>query len=215
MISVSIKNLSFKYTKSDWWNIEDFSMDYEEGSITAIVGGNGSGKTTLLRCICGISPRIYKGEIKGEVRIYGRDISTLKIEEVIQDIGIVFQNPETQIFLSTVEDELVFGPENLCIPRDEIEVRLNETLDLIGLNHLRYKNPVDLSGGEQQLVTLGSVLMMNPRVLLLDEIMSWVDSTRQIEIREILKVLKNNGKTIIMVDHQFENIELADKVIRM
>lgn len=215
MIAITVRNLGFKYEKADHWILNDLSMDINKGEITAITGGNGCGKTTLLRCIRGLAPNIYKGELVGDINILGKDLKEMDSLQLVKTIGIVFQNPETQLFSSTVEDELIFGVENLCIEKDEIEKRLKEILTLTGIEDLRLQNPGKLSGGEQQLVAIASVLMMDPEILLLDEVMSWVDKNNRIKIKSILTDLKNKGKTIVMVDHIDENIEFADRIIKI
>lgn len=215
MIAVSIKNLGFKYEKSDTWILKNISLDINKGEITVITGGNGSGKTTLLRCIRALIPNVYKGELVGNIRIFNQDLEEMNPLELVKTIGIVFQNPETQLFSSTVEDELVFGAENICLKRDEIHKRLNSILELTGIEHLRHSNPNNLSGGEQQLIAIAAVLMMDPEILLLDEVLSWVDKDNRSKILDILKSLKDKGKTIIMVDHIEENIRFADRILRI
>lgn len=215
MIAITVRNLGFKYEKAEHWILNDLSMDINKGEITAITGGNGCGKTTLLRCIRGLTPNIYKGELVGDINILGKDLKEMDSLQLVKTIGIVFQNPEIQLFSSTVEDELIFGAENLCIEKDEIEKRLKEILTLTGIEDLRLQNPGKLSGGEQQLVAIASVLMMDPEILLLDEVMSWVDKNNRIKIKSILTDLKNKGKTIVMVDHIDENIEFADRIIKI
>lgn len=215
MISLEVSGLGFRYEKSPKWSIRNLDFKAYEGTITAITGGNGSGKTTLLRCISGLAPELYRGEIEGEIRLLGKNLKDMKRGDTIKLLGMVFQNPETQLFLSTVQDELVFGPENLCIPREEIGRRLKRTMDLVGISHLVHENPSRLSGGEQQLVAIASVLMMEPRILLLDEVMIWVDRGGRERIRRLLLDLKDSGHTIVLVDHMEENILLADQIIEI
>lgn len=215
MIAIAVNNLWFKYEKANEWILKDLNVEINKGEITAITGGNGSGKTTLLRCIRRLAPNIYKGELVGDINVFGNDLSEMDSLQLVKTIGIVFQNPETQLFSSTVEDELIFGAENLCVEKDEIEDRLKDVLALTGIEELRLSNPGKLSGGEQQLVAIASVLMMDPEILLLDEVLSWVDKNNRIKIKNILTDLKNKGKTIVMVDHIDENIEFADRIIRI
>ncbi|MCR3955242.1 MAG: energy-coupling factor ABC transporter ATP-binding protein [Gudongella sp.] len=215
MISLEVSGLGFRYEKSPAWSIRNLDFMTYEGTITAITGSNGSGKTTLLRCISGLAPELYRGEIEGEIRLLGKNLKDMKRGDIIKLLGMVFQNPETQLFLSTVQDELTFGPENLCVTRDEIKERLERILGLVGIGHLRHENPSRLSGGEQQLVAIASVLMMEPRILLLDEVTSWVDVKGQDRIRGLLLELSDSGHTIVMVDHSKENILLADQIIEI
>lgn len=212
MTAIEITNLSFRYKASEEPVFDNLDLLVEEGSITAVLGKSGSGKSTLLRCIAGLSPRVYQGEMRGSISIFGEDISIMPLVKLSTIVGIVFQNPATQIFSSTVEDELAFGPENLCIPREEIGRRIDETLSIIGLEEYRYHNPAKLSGGQQQLVAIGSLLTMKPRVLLCDEIFSWLDMEGRVSVKTLLLQLRNQGTTILLADHRAENIDIADKI---
>lgn len=157
-------------------------------------------------------PKTSKGRMSGEVFLLNENISDKSISEIVKKVGIVFQNPVTQLFSPTIEDELVFGPENLCIPRDEIEVRLQNILKILDIEKFRYKNPNGLSSGQQQLVAIGAVLMMEPQIYIFDEILSFVDKKAKIRVVDIIKQLKEREKTIVMVDHDIENMDLADKI---
>lgn len=215
MMGLEVSGLGFRYEKSTGWSIRNLAFNADEGTITAITGRNGSGKTTLLRCLSGLAPDLYRGEIEGEIKLYNRDIKEMSRGDIVKVLGMVFQNPETQLFLSTVQDELVFGPENMCIARSEIGERLQRTLELVGIGHLKEENPSRLSGGEQQLVAIASVLTMEPKILLLDEIMSWVDEEGRSRIRRLLLELRDRGHVIVMVDHLKENISMADQIIEI
>ena len=206
---IKVRNLSFSYNANDE-ALRDVSLEISKGSWVSILGHNGSGKSTLSKCLVGLlSPSA------GEIHIDDMLLNNENLPKIRRMMGIVFQNPEIQLFSSTVEDELIFGAENLCIEKDEIEKRLKEILTLTGIEDLRLQNPGKLSGGEQQLVAIASVLMMDPEILLLDEVMSWVDKNNRIKIKSILTDLKNKGKTIVMVDHIDENIEFADRIIKI
>ncbi len=215
MIALEIDNLTFRYKSTDKTIFKDLDFDVEEGTITAILGKSGSGKSTLLRCIAGLIPRVYQGELNGRIFVYGEDISGIPHARLSTMIGIVFQNPATQLFSPTVEDELAFGPENLCISRDEIGSRIEEVLRIIGLDRFRHQNPAKLSGGQQQLIAIGSVLTMKPKILLCDEIMSWLDIEGRTAVKNVLKELRSKGTTIVMSDHRDDNLDIADKIIRL
>lgn len=215
MNAVKIRNLNFKYKNRPKKILENINLDFKAGEITAIVGKSGCGKSTLCKCICGLIPNSYKGEFSGQVFLFNKDISHMEIDEIVKKVGIVFQNPATQLFSPSIEDELAFGPENMCIERSEIGSRIDSILKIINMEEYRYENPNNLSGGQQQLIALASVLILNPDILICDEIMSWVDTQGKIIIKDILLDLKAQGKTIIMVEHNRENIEIADKIIYM
>ena len=128
---------------------------------------------------------------------------------------MVFQNPDVQLVCTTVEDEIAFAPENLCLHPEEIRARVEEILKQQGLSHVRLNNPATLSGGQKQLLALGAVLALQPSVLVLDEPMAMLDAKGKGLVREILLSLRQQGKTLIIVDHDFENIDFADRLLVM
>lgn len=213
MDAVQVRNLNFKYENRDKKTLEDINLNFKKGEITAILGKSGCGKSTLCKCICGLIPNTYKGEFSGEILLFDKDIKDMNIDEIVTKVGIIFQNPATQLFSPTIEDELAFGPENMCIERVEIGRRIDNILKTINMEEYRYENPNNLSGGEQQLIALASVLVLEPDILICDEIMSWVDREGKEVIKNLLLKLREEGKTIIMVDHDMENVKIADKII--
>ncbi len=215
MKAVEVKNLNFKYKNEKKKTLENINLTVNEGEIIAICGASGSGKSTLCNCICGLIPNIYEGEYSGEVKIFGRDIKLMSRAEMAISVGMIFQNPSTQLFSPTIEDELAFGPENLCVDRNEIDRRIEKILKIINMEEYRYENPNSLSGGQQQLVAIASVLMLNPKILICDEIMSWVDDDGKKIIKNLIIDLKKQGKTIIMVEHDKENLLIADRTIHL
>ena len=215
MKAIEISKLSFRYKGSEKPVFKDIDLDVEEGSITAVVGKSGCGKSTLLRCIAGLCPRVYQGEMDGTISIFGEKISSISHVNLSTIVGIVFQNPASQLFSLTIEDELAFGPENLCIPREEISYRMNDVLRITGLEEYRHLNPANLSGGQQQLVAIGSVLTMKPRILLCDEILSWLDIEGRKAVKDLLIELKNQGTTILLADHRDERTDIVDKIVRL
>lgn len=213
MNAVEIKNLSFKYSNSSEKILNNINLIVNDGESLAILGQSGSGKSTLCNCICGLIPNVYSGEFSGDVFIYGKNIKNMDMAQIVTKVGIIFQNPSTQLFSPTIEDELAFGPENLCVEREEIGKRMDNILKIINMEKYRYDNPNNLSGGQQQLIAIASVLMLNPQILICDEIMSWVDEDGKEIIKNLLFKLKEEGKTIIIVDHELENVKIADRII--
>jgi energy-coupling factor transport system ATP-binding protein len=126
-------------------------------------------------------------------------------------VGIVFQNPETQLFFPIVENELAFGPENLCINSSKIGERIEKVLELLNIEELRYERIEHLSGGQKQMIALASVLTLEPDILIFDEVMSQIDTEGKKAIKDIILELKSEGKSIIMVEHNLENIDIADR----
>lgn len=215
MKAVEVNGLSFKYKNSDENILNKVSLIVESGEAVAITGKSGSGKSTLCSCICGLIPRLYNGDITGDIFIYGRNIKDINISELVTKVGIIFQNPATQLFSPTIEDELAFGPENLCVDREEIGRRIDNILRIIKMEEYRFDNPNNLSGGQQQLVAIASVLMLNPEIIICDEIMTWIDDDGKKIINDILYKLKQEGKTLIIVDHESNNLNIIDRIIHI
>jgi energy-coupling factor transport system ATP-binding protein len=213
MKSVIVKNLSFKYKNSREKILDNVNLEIDSGKITAIIGKSGSGKSTLCNCICGLIPRVYDGDLSGDIFINGENLRDMGLQDIVTKVGIIFQNPSSQLFSPTIEDELAFGPENLCVDREEIGRRIDRILQIINMEDYRYDNPNNLSGGQQQLIAIASVLMLDPQILICDEIMSWIDEDGRVIIKELLLKLKEEGKTIIIVDHEPENIKIADQIL--
>jgi len=212
-VSIEVRDLSFRYQGSRKQILSKINLTVERGEILAIVGLSGSGKTTLCYCISGIIPHIYQGEMSGEVLLEGRLTSRMKIPEIATRLGIVFQNPETQLFFPTVEDEIAFGPENRCLERKEIGKRIKEVLKITGMEEKRFENPQYLSGGQKQLTALASVLSLRPQILVFDEVMAQIDQKGRLAIKEMILDLKAQGKTVVMIDHDYENLDIADRVM--
>ncbi len=213
MKAVEVENLFFNYLDKKEKILDGINVTIRKGEIIGLVGLSGSGKSTFCHCICGIIPKIYEGNLQGTIKIFGIDIENMKIAEIASKIGVIFQNPDTQLFSPNVEDELAFGPENLCIERDEIGHRIKKALELVGMEKYRYHNPNELSGGQKQLIAIASVLTMQPQILICDEIMSQIDQKGVELIKKALIEIKNQGKTIIMVEHNNSNLNIADRVL--
>ena len=215
MKAVEVRNLTFSYRNQRDKVLDQVNLAFEKGKITIITGKSGSGKSTLCYCLCGLIPSSIKGEFSGEVLLLNRKLNELTVLERTQTIGIVFQNPATQLFSPTIEDELAFGPENLNIDRAVIEKRITDILKRLGMERYRYENPNHLSGGEQQLIAIGSVLIVEPEILVCDEIFSFMDAEHIKEMKKLIIELKNEGRTIILVNHDQEHMDIADEIIRM
>lgn len=210
-IPLKVEDLSFSYPGREKFLLQGINLTVERGEILAIVGLSGSGKTSLCYCLSGIIPHLYQGEYSGKVFIEGKLASEMKLPGIATMLGVVFQNPENQVFFPVVEDELAFGPENLCLEREEIGKRIDRVISLLGIKEKRFEQTDHLSGGQKQLVTLASVLSLDPRILIFDESMSQIDNQGKNRIKEVILELKENGKTIIMVEHNIDNIEIADR----
>ncbi|HSH34826.1 ABC transporter ATP-binding protein [Schnuerera sp.] len=212
---IDINDLYFKYKFSSDYILKGIELAVSKGEILALTGLSGSGKSTLLNIICGIIPHIRKGEVHGEVKLWGENIKDLKIADITKKVGIVFQDPDTQLFSPTVEDEIAFGPENLMIERKEIGNRIDKVLKIVHMEDYRYQNPNNLSGGQKQLIAIASVLAMEPDILLFDEITAQIDDDGKKRIKELISDLKKEKKTIVLVEHNLDILNLADRVLEL
>lgn len=205
-------NFSFTYKKGEKRALEDINLEIEEGEFVGIIGKTGAGKTTLTLTMNGIIPHFLKGDLEGSVSIFGRDLRNYRVNDFFQNVGIVFQDFETQIFSSSVEREIVFGLENLGIEREEMEERLGFFSRKMGIDHLLKRNPLFLSGGEKQRLVVSSILAMKPSLLVFDEPTTDMDPEGREELYSLYNELKGN-KTIVVVDHDFERLFFADRII--
>jgi energy-coupling factor transport system ATP-binding protein len=201
-----IENLSFRYRDRKETAIRNISFEAKPGEILLIAGASGCGKTTLIRCLNGLIPRSYKGELNGTVRVFGEDISTWKLAQISQKIGTVLQDPERQILGTRVLNEVAFGLENLGLPREEILQRVDDALAFLKISHLRERETFTLSGGEKQKVALAGVLAMRPSILLLDEPLASLDPASAQDALDTARFLADQGMTILMVEHRVEDV---------
>ncbi len=207
MSLIKIKNLSFTYANAEEPAIKNINLTIEKGEFILLTGPSGCGKTTLCRCLNGLIPHFYSGEMQGDVIIDGLNTKEHPVYELAQKVGLVFQDPENQLVSLNVEKELAFAPENLGLPRKEIRKRVEKSLQLLRIEHLRYKAPYELSGGEQQKVAIASVLTLRPKVLVLDEPTSNLDPKGAKQVLETIKELNEELKvTIILVEHRLDLI---------
>jgi len=216
LIAVEFENVSFSYPDTHEPAIRGINLEIEAGEFLGVVGASGSGKSTLCMCINGLIPRFFSGELVGTVRVLGRETGRFKPGELTKLVGMVFQNPDSQLFSSTVENEVAFGPENLMIPKEEILRRVNSSLERVGISDLRLRSPENLSGGEKQLVAIASTLAMEPDVLVLDEPASQLDPQNRELVLNTIRRLHEEGMTVILVEHDTETLaEFADRIIVM
>jgi energy-coupling factor transport system ATP-binding protein len=200
-----VENLSFQYRTRPELAIEDISFELKQGELLLIAGSSGCGKTTLARAINGLIPRSYRGERKGRVLLNGREVASLEIAEMAQEVGTLLQDPERQIVASNVFNEIAFGPENLGLPREEIISRVEQVMKRLNIEYLRGRESFNLSGGEKQKVALAGVLTMNPSILLLDEPLASLDPASAHEALAVFRSLADEGKTVILVEHRVED----------
>lgn len=192
--------------------IKDVSFSIDEGEYIALIGHNGSGKSTIAKLIAGLLPAK-----NGNISVFGLTINAENINEIRNNIGIVFQNPDNQFIGSTVRDDIAFGLENHLVPRKEMDEIINKYASLVQMNAFLDREPESLSGGQKQRVALAGVLAMQPHILILDEATSMLDPQGKKEIKEAILMLHKHfpKMSILSITHDIEEANLADKVIVM
>jgi energy-coupling factor transporter ATP-binding protein EcfA2 len=205
-VPLTVENLSFRYRDRETAAIRGLTFDVKPGEILLIAGASGCGKTTLIRCINGLIPRSYKGEVTGRVLIHGEDAKDWPLSRVSQRIGTVLQDPERQILGTKVLNEVAFGLENLALPREEIITRANQALSFLKISDLADRETFNLSGGEKQKVALAGVLAMRPSILLLDEPLASLDPASAQDTLDTVRLLADEGMTVLMVEHRVEDV---------
>jgi energy-coupling factor transporter ATP-binding protein EcfA2 len=204
---VEVRSLSYTYPGSTKPTLTNVNFSVEEGEFILLTGPSGCGKTTLCRCLNGLIPNSYGGEFNGQVIVDGLVTTEHPVYEIAQHVGLVFQNPENELFCTSVEREVAFGPENLALPREEIRKRVEESLAMVGISHLRDKSPEELSGGEQQKVAIAALLAMKPKILVLDEPTANLDpASAQSVLNVLLKLNEESGVTTMLVEHRLEMV---------
>lgn len=204
--AILVENLTFRYRDRQEPAIRDIDLTLSSGELLLLAGTSGSGKTTLLRCLNGLIPRSYKGELSGKIQIQGQEVSGMRLAEVSQLVGTVLQDPERQILGSRVRNEVAFGLENLGLPRAEIIERVDGALDYLNIPHLRERETFNLSGGEKQKVALAGVLAMRPKILLLDEPLASLDPASAQETLKLVRRMVDEGLSILLIEHRVEDV---------
>lgn len=218
MAIVNLQNVTYKYPLTDTPALQNINLQVNEGEFIAVVGPNGAGKSTLCYTIAGFVPHFFKGELSGIVEVAGIESHNSTLSEWVLNVGLAFQNPFNQISGAkyTVFEELAFGLENIGIPREEIKTRVADAMKLTGISDLADRSPYSLSGGQQQRVALTSILVMQPKVLVLDEPTSQMDPIGTREVFGVIRTMAERGMTVILVEHKVEWIaQFADRVIAL
>jgi energy-coupling factor transport system ATP-binding protein len=212
---VEIINYTWKYINADGPSLKNINLSIEDGMFVGVIGANGAGKTTLAYSMDGLIPGQYHGMKQGEVRILGREVEEFHKGELQRQVGVVFSDPEAQFTAMTVEDELVFGMENIGMSLSEIRERLDWVTELTDLKPLLFKPPYEISGGQKQRVALAAVLAMMPKILILDEPTSMLDPVSRKRVFRVLERMKSEQhNTVIAIEHSLENlIPLADRMV--
>lgn len=216
MALIEVEDVSFRYVTANRKSIRQMSYAFAESRLYCIIGANGAGKTTLCNLIRGFVPKFYEGTFKGKVTLRGENIDKWNLGELGLEVGLVFQNPFTQItgVRDTVFEEIAFSLENLGVAPETIRKRTDETIARLGIQDLRDRSPIELSGGERQRVAIASIVVMEPNVIIMDEPTSQLDPQGTEEVFRIIRALRDEGKTLILVEHKMDMVsEYADEIL--
>jgi energy-coupling factor transport system ATP-binding protein len=207
---IEVDDLSFRYRRAREPAIRHVSLRVEPGEVLLVAGPSGCGKSTLIRALNGLIPHGYRGELAGSVRIDGRATTELRLRDLARLVGTVLQDPRKQLIASTVRGELAFGPENLGIPPAEIERLLQIVMARAAIEHLADRTTDQLSGGESQQIAIAGALMLEPRVVVLDEPLANLDPLAAQRLLTLVRDLAESGTAVVIVEHRVEDALQSD-----
>ena len=220
---IKLNNVNFSYavdvysdvqkTEKQLESIKNISLSVNKGEVVLLTGSSGCGKTTILRLINGLIPAYYHGNLKGSVLIDGRDGFGISLIERAAIMGTVFQDPRAQFFSVDTTNELAFACENQGIAEDDIYKRIDETVDRFSMQDLMDRNIFELSGGEKQKIACASIDVKNPKIILMDEPSSNLDTEAIEKLKEVISIWKSQGKTIVISEHRINYIwDITDRM---
>jgi energy-coupling factor transport system ATP-binding protein len=211
---VSIRDLTYRYRGQKEPALDGVSLEVAEGEFVVVMGHSGAGKSTLCTTLNGLIPHFFKGRMEGEVRVGGRSTREGRVGEFAQEVGLVFQDFEAQLFSTNVALEVAFGPENFQVEHEEMVRRVESVLGQVRLEGFEDRTPATLSGGQKQRLAIASVLAMEPRILCLDEPTTDLDPIGKLGVFQIAEELKNRDDvTLIVVEHETEETLDADRIV--
>ncbi|MBR6143067.1 MAG: energy-coupling factor ABC transporter ATP-binding protein [Treponema sp.] len=200
---IEIQELTFKYAEAKKNALENVTLNIQKGDFVGIIGESGAGKTTLCSCLNALIPHHYTGDFYGSVKVEGQDTFDIKPDKLALKVGSVFQDIESQIVSYFVEDEILFGLENFGVPANQIEERITEALEALGISELRHREISTLSGGQKQKVVFASIIALKPDYLILDEPTGELDPASSLQIFKLLKKLnEEKGITVIVAEQK-------------
>ena len=206
MAVLEVQDLTYTYPGTTVPALKHISFQAESGELVGLIGANGAGKSTLCYALTGFIPHMFSGTLEGSAQIAGMDTRATPLSQVAGQAGLVFQNPVNQLsgVRYTVYEEVAFGLENLGVPRAEMRPRIEQALALVGIADLAQRSPFTLSGGEQQRLALASILVMEPRILVLDEPTAMLDPQGALEFFQVIQHLRKAGTTIVLAENRLE-----------
>lgn len=206
---IEFKAVSFRYQADSPWVLKDISFTIQSNEAVAIIGHNGSGKSTIAKLMNGL---LFPQQ--GEIWINGQLLTEESIWDIRRDVGMVFQNPDNQFVGATVQDDVAFGMENRGMPREEMERRIDSSLQAVKMEAYRLTEPHRLSGGQKQRVAIAGVIAISPKVLILDEATVMLDPRGRKEIMETInKLTKTEQLSLISITHDLHEVTQVDRVI--
>ncbi len=215
--AVLTDGLHYQYPSSPSWILQDINLEIEPGEFILLVGPSGCGKSTLSLTLNGIIPRDFSGRKEGHVEVHGWNPESREVYEMATKIGLVFQDADSQIANMFIGDEIAFGAQNLRVPKEEILQRMERVLEAIGMEDMEDRSVYDLSGGQKQRVAIGSVLAMEPLVMVFDEPTANLDPQGSQEVHKLIYELnQEHGVTVIVIEHDVSHFaEVADRLVVM
>lgn len=213
---IRFSEVSFRYENAKENSLKNINFDIQAGEVVLITGLSGSGKSTLLKCINGLIPNLYEGELTGKVQLDGRDLTTMGMDEISRLVGCVFQSPRSQFFTTNTTSELAFAMENYGISTQEMSERMDRLCDMFCIHKIMNRDIFTVSSGERQLLSLACALTLNPKILIFDEPSSNLDYAMTMRMGQYITNLKAQGYTIIVADHRYYYLNgRLDKVLLM
>lgn len=212
---IRVENLTFYYNGAEKPALKNINLNIGDGEFVLVTGPSGGGKSSLCRCFNGLIPHFYGGKIAGRIEVQGLDVLTHETKELAARVGMIFQDPENQLVTTEVEREIAFGLENLAFSRMLIARRIEESLDTLGISHLRHRHVYELSGGEKQKIAIASVLALHPEILILDEPTSELDPRSAEDVLSLVQRLNDElGITIVLIEHRLDRVlHYVDRLI--
>jgi biotin transport system ATP-binding protein len=208
---IRVENLSYRYDREEDDVLAGVDLTFAEGAHTALIGPNGSGKTTLIKHLNAL---LFPAS--GTVEVDGMKTTDARcVREIRRRVGMVFQNPDSQIVGMTVEEDVAFGPGNLAFPPAEIRRRVDDCLRMVGMTGFEKRTPHTLSGGEKRLLSIAGVLAMDPRYIALDEPTAYLDPAGKQRVLAIIERLHREGMAIIHIAHDMRDVAGADRIVVM